>query len=427
MKKVIPFLISLLLLAALLWFIFFKDRGPGYDVMVAPGPKETLPPAPEIGLQHPPRGFKADWSKLDAYQGTISADELRTAIEDVYAVGDTWQEVIEIEPEQATIKTTENETYILKLRTGDAPDDQEIERYWSTGPLDSLHIAIDAGHIGGKFGNVEGREFGNIGDRAVREGSMALITAKRLKPLLEAMGAQVTLVRDKNEPVTQKRTEYYLDRYKELNPEWPDALLKPWAEKRFYRRAEIVDRARLVNEEIQPDMVLCLHYNASGGSGNWTSPTEPYFSEENHLHILVNGAYTKGEVLDEGDRFQMLERILQRIHTREAELGKVMADVFAEQTGLPPYSYAPNSSRAKNVDGHPYLWARNLLANRSYTCPVIFFEPWVMNNADVYARAQAGDYDGVRTINGKSRPSIMAEYAEAVAAGLAKFYSQETE
>ncbi|MEM7601988.1 MAG: hypothetical protein AAF357_11315, partial [Verrucomicrobiota bacterium] len=68
-------------------------------------------------------------------------------------------------------------------------------------------------------------------------------------------------------------------------------------------------------------------------------------------------------------------------------------------------------------------WARNLLANRSYTCPVIFFEPYVMNNADVYARIQEGDYEGERVVNGISRPSIMREYAEAVAAGMKAYFT----
>ena len=74
------------------------------------------------------------------------------------------------------------------------------------------------------------------------------------------------------------------------------------------------------------------------------------------------------------------------------------------------------------LDGQPALWARNLLANRSYLCPVLFFEPYVMNNADVYARIQAGDYDGEKLVNGVLRPSIMREYAEAVGAGIAEFY-----
>ena len=416
--KALPVIIALFVLTALLlWFLLTKDE----MVKSSPTLDESTLPTP---VKHPPRDFVANWEKLNAYHNTISSNELRTLIEEVYTVDDVWKEVITIDDKNATIQTSEK-PFVLQLRSATDPPPEKLKRYWNDGPLDSLHIAIDPGHIGGKYADIEKRQFGHPGDKPVREGELTLLTAKRLKPLLEAMGAKVTLVRKSNAPVTRRRAKDYLKLYKKYNPGIPNGFLMPYSEKRFYRRAEIVARAKLVNEKLKPDLVLCLHYNASSDSASWVSTSQPILVEENHFHLLLNGAYTRGEVLNEEDRFQMLERIVQRIHRREAELGKVVADVFAEQTGLPPYSYDPNSSRAKNVDGHPYLWARNLLANRSYTCPVLFFEPWVMNNKEVYARIQEGDYDGLRTVEGKSLPSIMSEYAEAVASGIAKFYSEQ--
>jgi hypothetical protein len=47
-----------------------------------------------------------------------------------------------------------------------------------------------------------------------------------------------------------------------------------------------------------------------------------------------------------------------------------------------------------------------------------------MNNIVDYARIQAGDYDGEREIEGAKRPSIFREYAEAVAAGMARHYAE---
>ena len=375
-------------------------------------------------IVHPPRGFLPRWDTLRAYDRTMRAVELTALLEDVYAVGDAWKKVIQIKGQTAVIQTG-GDPFVLKLLPENAPPPESVKRYWKTGSLENLHIAIDAGHIGGKFAEVERRQFGFPEDNPVREGEITLLTARRLQPLLEAMGARVSLVRKSNRPVTKLRSKDFLMLYKEYNPSVPNGLLMPYAQNRFYRRAEIVARAKVVNKRLRPDLLLCLHYNASSGSGAWASPTRPILVDENHFHLLLNGAYTSGEVLDEGDRFQMIERILQRIHPRELELARVVADVFAEKTGLPPYTYEPNSMRAKNIDGHPYLWARNLLANRSYTCPVLFFEPWVMNNREVYARIQAGDYEGTKEINGKEQPSIMREYAEAVAAGIARFFGTE--
>lgn len=416
--KALPYILGLLIVIGIaFWFFVLRDKPEDTDV--DPG---------TVSIKHPPREFQPDWPSLEDYQGTITASELLDLLENVYTVGDTWRQVISIDDTTATIQTS-GEPFVLKLRPEGEPEPEatNIRRYWGTGSLESLHIAIDPGHIGGKYAEVEKRQFGRPEDKPVREGEMTLLTAIRLKPLLEAMGAKVSLVRTKNEPVTKKRSKYYLKLYQDENPGVPKGLLMPWAEKRFYRRAEIVDRAKLVNEELKPDLVLCLHYNASGDSGAWLDPSKPILVPQNHFHILMNGAYTKGEVLNEGDRFQMMERILQRIHRREVEMAKVVADVFVEHTDLPAYSYDPNSSRAKNVGDHPYLWARNLLANRSFTCPVIYFEPWVMNNFDVFNRTQLGDYDGLKEVNGKQQPSLMRQYAEAVAAGIAKFYSDRNE
>ena len=69
-----------------------------------------------------------------------------------------------------------------------------------------------------------------------------------------------------------------------------------------------------------------------------------------------------------------------------------------------------------------YVYARNLVATRLYQCPVVYFEPYVMNNSEVFARIQAGDYEGTRSINGVERPSIYREYVDSVVAGLVEYY-----
>jgi hypothetical protein len=93
-----------------------------------------------------------------------------------------------------------------------------------------------------------------------------------------------------------------------------------------------------------------------------------------------------------------------------------VADSLAAATGLPPYQYTtPNAIR---VGDNPYVWARDLLANRLYECPVVYIEPYVMNNKEVWDRVQAGNYDGRRLIDGKVRESIYKEYSRAVAEGV---------
>ena len=76
------------------------------------------------------------------------------------------------------------------------------------------------------------------------------------------------------------------------------------------------------------------------------------------------------------------------------------------------------------IPGSDYIWARNLLANRLFECPVVYAEPYVMNSCEVFQRIQAGDYDGKKKVTGKVRKSIYQEYADAIVEGLVKHYGQ---
>jgi hypothetical protein len=203
-------------------------------------------------------------------------------------------------------------------------------------------------------------------------------------------------------------------------PQDSPAALQKLAERMFYRTAEIHARAKLVNDTLKPDLVLCLHFNADPWGGD---PASPILVDRSHLHLLLNGAYTNEEVSLTDQRFALLEKLLGRTHEEEAQIGATVADTFAEKSALPPFLYPPAAPNALPVNGHPYLWARNLLANRLYKRPVIFMEPYVMNSTIDHPRMAAGDYDGLREVNGKSRPSIFREYADALAEGLSRHYA----
>ena len=94
---------------------------------------------------------------------------------------------------------------------------------------------------------------------------------------------------------------------------------------------------------------------------------------------------------------------------------------MAMETKLPPYKY--NTSNAKLLESNePYIYARNLLANRIYHCPVLFLEPYVMNNKEFYDRVALGEYEGLKIINGMKRKSLLNEYSDGVVEGLKKYY-----
>ena len=78
----------------------------------------------------------------------------------------------------------------------------------------------------------------------------------------------------------------------------------------------------------------------------------------------------------------------------------------------------------KPLPENPFVWARNLMANRLYRCPVVYCEPYVMNNREVYDRIAAGDYPGVKLVAGQMRKSLFREYADAVADGLRTHFAK---
>lgn len=380
-------------------------------------------------------GEEPDWESLDVYQGKILREDFERELTEVFTVGDEWREWIEIDEDQAVIRTDgedEEKIYVLEFRKEGSAT--KVKRYWRKRgelpeatkgkPLTGLRVAIDPGHIGGNYAALEERRM-EMGENAapVQEGDMTLQVAIALKEQLESLGAIVNLVREKLEPVNQFRVDDYLgyvkDKLEEKRMLVTEESVMREAERLFYRVGEIRARARLVNYVFKPDVVLCLHFNAAGQ----VDEENPVLLEKEHFHMILNGAYTSGEVAHADERFLMILKILQGIHEEEAALAMKAADSFARRSGLPPYEYEPNSTRAVNVKGNPYLWARNLLANRLYECPVLFYEPYLMNGKDSYARMQVGDYDGLRYVNGVLRRSIFREYVDAVTEGLVDYYT----
>lgn len=385
------------------------------------------------------------WGKLDDYQYSIHKQDFVRELNDVFTLRGAWKEWVTINENHALIRThakDETKLYTLYFRkdASDASESKKNEeandlRYWRKReeilhqqedlPLLGVRIVLDPGHIGGNYAQMEGRRFVYKESAPVQEGNLTLIVAELLKEQLELLGAEVKLTRESNAPVNPHRIENYqlyaLSKINEVEnivlPQNQLELAKTLSERLFYRAGEIKERARLINRELKPDLVVCLHFNASDWSDKILASSE-------HCHILLNGAYTAEELKKDNDRFTLVNKILQRIHGEELALSASVARAFTHHTGLPPYSYDPESPRAVNVDGDPYLWARNLAANRQFMCPVVYCEPYLMNGADSHQRILLGDYEGLRYVNGMLRPSIFREYVNAVTEGLVNYYSK---
>lgn len=385
------------------------------------------------------------WNALKKYQRTITHDEFERLLRDVYATHGLSDELIRIDRDFACILMDRDAQTWLTLRFAKDKRKREPARHgwrraksWprhkGAGVLSGLRIALDPGHIGGEWARMEERWF-KVGDAPpVEEGEMTLRVAKMLAPKLRALGARVSFVRDKTEPVTPFRPEDFKgaargvlrtggtespredfdgpdDPSREQTVRWQSEIL-------FYRNSEIRHRAKLVNTRLHPDLVLCLHFNAEA----WGDERNPTFVDKNHLHLLVNGAYLEPELAFDDERFEMLRRLLSGVSDEELKIAEKVAATMAQQMQLPAYQYTTDNVTKVGTTG--YVYARNLVATRLYQCPVVYFEPYVMNSTEVFARVQAGDYEGTRPINGVERTSIYREYADSVMAGLVEYYQE---
>lgn len=409
---------------------------PGFPPSPARASEVFVAPFPAVARL----GRVPDWTLLDPYQGTMRREEFLYLLRHCYARGPADIEgLIRIEADRALILKQSNFPekgwYDLRFRSdsrlpGDPPT------YWrrpvempdlppnSPRPLEGLRIAVDPGHIGGRWVTWDDRHFklGGPDTLEVREGEMTLIVAKLLRRDLSLLGAEVHLTRETNDPVTRDRVETlqgearsYLVRRGQV----PSAgLVANTAKAMFAISSEIRARAELVNETIRPDLALCLHFDASPWPGG-----RPAFRSSNHLHLLINGCYSRGEVAEDDTRFEMVLRILQRVYHEELRLADVVSRTMQKETRLPAFAY--DGTSGMSVNDNELVWARNLLANRVFFCPVLFFEPFCMNHRETHARVQEGLYEGLREINGVYRKNLYQEYADGVTAGLVRYYRQQ--
>jgi hypothetical protein len=391
-------------------------------------------------------GSKPRWDVLEHYQQTITRDEFAYLVNDVYCTHGFAPDLIEINDNAAQILKNREAQKFFTLRFATRTEDRKpVPRLWRPAkslpaatrekPLSGLKIALDPGHLGGNWAKMEERWF-KVGDsKPVQEGDLTLRVARMLATRLRKLGAKVSFVRNSVEPITTKRPDDFRElarkilikngvpqpRADVLDPTDPakEQTIRWQSEILFYRYSEIRRRAALVNFKLHPDLVLCLHFNAEG----WGDPNSPTLTDINHLHLLVNGSYLAEELEFDDERFEMIRRLLSRAYDEELPLADTVSLAMARETGLPPYQYPTTNSTTK-VGTSGYVYARNLLATRLYRCSVVYCEPYVMNGKDVFARIQAGDYEGRRNINGVERKSIFCEYADSVADGLVEYYSK---
>ena len=369
-----------------------------------------------------------EWRLLESHQGTITRAQFEDRWRRIYDSAGVLAKYIRLTDEgvelfRDTAKT--QSLFYLRFASGEGREERGLSvASWSPEkPLLGKVICLDPGHIGGDWADVEERTFRIGRDRPVVEGELNLKTCRLLAKRLQDAGAQVVWTHQGFEPTTRLRPndlypeaiQYMLQDVKSRRfPSYSANGLIRWnAELLFYRTAEIQARARKVNEELRPDLTLCLHYNAAP----WGRAGRASLATANRVVLFAHGAYTADELAYDDQKFHLFQKLLENSNPEELEIGAAVGKEFKEKWSTPPEDCG-NSGYAHATGASPYLWYRNLIANRLFHGPVIFVEGPYMNDRTSYSWIQAGEYEGTRLIGGRMRENIFREYADRVADGV---------
>ena len=296
-------------------------------------------------------------------------------------------------------------------------------------PLANLHLALDPGHVGGIWAEWEWRNFRiSKEDHWVREGELVLEVALRIRNHLTRLGAKVTLLREDYQPINPKTfIDYWaLAAAEEMPP--TELSLKAQLDhalavrnRAIYFaivRDEIAERARLVNEVIQPNALISLHINAAA----WPDEAAKQLVDSDHAHVLIFGCLSEAELASPRQQVRLARKLSNGSGPVEARLGAALGSALVEATGLPASNYL--GYNAVRIDPEvPSLWARNLMLLRLVDCPTVLMEPYISNSHSSYARIQ-------KALNAREyheplpADDILVEYADAVVAGVLRTYER---
>jgi N-acetylmuramoyl-L-alanine amidase len=403
-----------------------------------------------------------DWAALESYQQTITRQEFARLVDHVYSIDGAFWNYAAIDDKRVVVFSDTAKTHPLFTLHFAASDSTcvPLPYHYQTQatshdparPLKGIRIALDPGHIGGDWAQLEARYFKLDGDPPVEEAKLNLITCQRLAERLQADGAQIIWAKHDYEPVTHLRPD---DLHRQAiaalalsgrasssgsgyTPSFLFGLPLPRIFKSnrieeridneaallFYRVAEIRARGDVVNKQ-HPDLTICVHYNAD----DWgDDPNHPTLTDHSRLIIFINGAYERNAELPYDDyKYDMLRKLLDRTAVQEERGCALVGQAMLDTLKYPPevYNHIPfdkDSPFVHHVTDVPSVYARDLIANRIYHGPVIYCEGPYMNARDAYYRIIAGDYLGLRTIQGQSVPSIYRDYAAAVEKGVLKYF-----
>jgi N-acetylmuramoyl-L-alanine amidase len=279
-------------------------------------------------------------------------------------------------------------------------------------PLKGKKIAIDPGHFGGIWASLEQRKFchDNI---YFDEGTLTFLTAKKIKTLLEKLGADVLLTRTS---VGQGALNLSFYEWKAENPSnLPDKLYFH----QVYNRLDLLTRAEKINQ-FHPDLTLILHFNAHLESSDPTSTLTPY----NYHLAFVGGSFRKNELDDPISRYEFLRLLLTEDLEKSIYLASLVLKNLEKTTQVSSFQESlliqekdfPIYLKSVCVKIDTGLYSRNLALTRLVHSPICYGEVFCQNNL-----SEAKKLNLKNSLYSSRLDSVAQAYSDAIV----QFFNEE--
>lgn len=358
---------------------------------------------------------------FDRFQSQFTQEELASRIQRYLQKSDEIRHYYKLTPDalylyaSAADHHNEHPEYILRLRS--QPTTRPKAKL--TKPLSAYRIAIDPGHLGGSYADLEERKVfipyhPNLPSQELikfDEGTLNLMTAKVLRDLLQQSGMTVMLTKE------QAGQAVYSQTFETWQSTQPSRSLSPSELfRKFYNSLDLRARAEKINA-FQPDLTIIIHYNAHEdvNPDTQTNRMGPY----NYNMAFVGGSFCKNELKDEEGRYAFLRLLLTDDLDLSIQLSHQILQQFTTHLKVP---------LVKAEDPVPYLrtvclpieeglYARNLVLTRCVKGPVCYGETLCQDQEQECLRLNQKDF----AYEGLVGPKRVKEVAQAYFEGIISF------
>jgi N-acetylmuramoyl-L-alanine amidase len=368
-----------------------------------------------------PNSFGYDFHDFDSYQSKLTVKEVEEKIKTYLEKNAEIKSFYRLTPEALYVGDLDHQQidYVLQLNTN-AP--LLLDKQTAHNSLKGIKVAIDPGHFGGAFAELEERYVAipaevTKNNQPIRffEGDLTYLTALELQRLLKDEGAVVLLTRSGiGQGAIKEDFSKWRETHSDLNQS-TSPLSKIF--RTHYNREDLKERAKIINE-FSPDITIVIHYNA-----HLTEEEEKQKSlvtKCNYNLAFIPGAFGSGELKTIGDRYEFLRLIVtDQIH-ESFKLSECITRQFVKQLGIPLIAADEKTSytEASCLMQAPGIYCRNLALTRLVHSPVCYGETLVQNNQDEIYRLSEHN----TSVENIPCPQRVKEVAQAYFEGIKEYY-----